>query len=86
MFVIQLLTFRLLTSLSLVSEITPGLCSEITEVNSSGCATLCMVLDGLVRRGPEDVGLLVWGSHFSDRWNSEVRVPPCLVKSGGRLG
>ena len=55
MFVIQLFTFCLLTFLSLVTEITLGLCpGGVIKVHSSGSTVLGMVLDGLVFRDPEE--------------------------------
>lgn len=50
------ITFCLLTLLSLVTEIAHGLCpGDVIKVGSSGsCLVLCMVVGGLVFRGPEE--------------------------------
>lgn len=57
-FAIQLFTFCLLTLLSLVPEITLGLCpAGVIKVHTSGSLTLCVVVDGLGVRDPEEDSL-----------------------------
>lgn len=55
-FVIQLFIFLSVDSSFSFSEITLGLCpgDDVIKVGSSGNIVLCMVLDGLVFRDPEE--------------------------------
>lgn len=69
-FVVQLFTFRLLTFLSLVTEITPGLCpGGMKKKECSSAGVLCMALGGLVFRDPRRMALLV-GRSWSSYWQN----------------
>lgn len=82
-FVVELFTFGLLTFLSLVTEITPGLCPGGMKKVCSSAGVLCMALGGLVFRDPKEDGTV--GGTFMVQLLAEPRgVPVASLACGVR--